>query len=94
MVTAKATYTLLDAKVLKLGNLKMLYIYVSCSSSLSRGDNINAFSVSGELIPKQQIPIGSDTVAGYIGANGNAWLTLQASRSANQNIGCCTRLYV
>ena len=72
----------------------MLYIYVSCSSSLSRGDNINAFSVSGELIPKQQIPIGSDTVTGYIGTNGDSWMTLQVARSSSQNIGCCTCFYI
>lgn len=72
----------------------MLYIYVSCSSSLSSGDNINAFSVSGELLPKQQIPISSDTVTGYIGTNGNSWMTLQVARSSSQNIGCCTCFYI
>lgn len=72
----------------------MLYIYVSCSSSLSRGDNINAFSVSGELLPKQQIPISSDTVTGYIGTNGNSWMTLQVARSSSQNFGCCTCFYI
>lgn len=72
----------------------MLYIYVSCSSSLSRGDNINAFSVSGELLPKQQIPISSDTVTGYIGTSGNSWMTLQVARSSSQNMGCCTCFYI
>ena len=72
----------------------MLYIYVSCSSSLSSGDNINAFSVSGELLPKQQIPISSDTVTGHIGANGDSWMTLQVARSSSQNIGCCTCFYI
>lgn len=94
LVTAKATFTLLGAKVLKLGNLKMLYIYISCSKSLNRDDNINAFSVSGKLIPKQQIPISSDTVTGYIGANGDSWMTLQVARPSGKNISCCTCFYI
>jgi hypothetical protein len=94
LVTAKDNFSVVEARVLKLGNLKMLYIYVSCSSLLSSGTNINAFSVSGELIPKQKIPISSDTVTGYIGTNGNSWMTLQVARSSSQNIGCCTCFYI
>lgn len=72
----------------------MLYVSTTCSNSLNSGTNHNIFNLSGELIPKQQIPIGSDTVTGYIGANGNTQITLQVSRSVGQSMNCCTCFYI
>ena len=68
-------YSLVEATVLKAGPLKKLYVQYRCSIAQQRDGNVKPFTVNGDLLPKQTIPISSDIVSGTISTNGSSWVT-------------------
>ena len=87
-------FSLVEATVLKAGPLKKLHVQYRYSIALQRDGNVKPFTVNGDLLPKQKIPISSDIASGTIFTDGSLWVTYLQPRNANQNTDLCSAFYI
>ena len=85
--------TVVSAKMVKMGNLRQLFISVKTTRKLATNETVGMFSLTGDARPLIGCAVGSDTVVGYVPESGNFWGSAKSTVNSGTTFTLSTGMY-